>query len=97
MTQKTRRCTSPAGCGGCRCCRSQIPSPMLWLALTHQLAGAGDVADLSVDDAENAAMHVAGWLRRLSMLPISDPLAYALAGTDPPAGRRRRCRRPERR
>jgi hypothetical protein len=49
----------------------QIPSPMLWLALTHQLAGAGDVADLSVDDAENAAMHVAGWLRRLSMLPIS--------------------------
>jgi hypothetical protein len=49
----------------------QIPSPMLWLALTHQLAGAGDVADLSIDDAENAAMHVAGWLRRLSTLPIS--------------------------
>jgi hypothetical protein len=49
----------------------QIPSPMLWLALTHQLSGAGDVTDLSVDDAENAAMHIAGWLRRLSMLPVS--------------------------
>jgi len=49
----------------------QIPSPMLWLALTHELSGAGTVADLTIDDAENAAMHVAGWLRRLSMLPVS--------------------------
>jgi hypothetical protein len=44
---------------------------MLWLALTHELSGAGTVADLSIDDAENAAMHVAGWLRRLSALPVS--------------------------
>jgi hypothetical protein len=44
---------------------------MLWLALTHQLSGAGTVADLSVDNAENAAMYVADWLRRLSMLPVS--------------------------
>lgn len=49
----------------------QIPSPMLWLALTHQLSGAGTVAGLSVDHAENAAMYVADWLRRLSMLPVS--------------------------
>jgi hypothetical protein len=49
----------------------QIPSPMLWLAITHELSGAGTVADLSIDDAENAAMHVAGWLRRLSTLPVS--------------------------
>jgi hypothetical protein len=49
----------------------QIPSPMLWLALTHELSGAGTVSDLTIDDAENAAMHIAGWLRRLSMLPVS--------------------------
>lgn len=49
----------------------QIPSPMLWLALTHQLNGAGTVADLDVDRAENAAMYVADWLRRLSKLPVS--------------------------
>ena len=49
----------------------QIPSPMLWLALTHEVSGAGTVADLTVDDAENAAMHIAGWLRRLSQLPVS--------------------------
>lgn len=49
----------------------QIPSPMLWLALTHQLSGAGTVADLDVDRAENAAMYVADWLRRLSKLPVS--------------------------
>lgn len=49
----------------------QIPSPMLWLALTHKLSGAGTVADLDVDHAENAAIYVADWLRRLSMLPVS--------------------------
>jgi hypothetical protein len=49
----------------------QIPSPMLWLALTHVLSGAGTVTDLSVDHAENAAMYVADWLRRLSKLPVS--------------------------
>jgi hypothetical protein len=49
----------------------QIPSPMLWLARTHELSGNGTVADLQVDHAENAAMYVAGWLRRLSMLPVS--------------------------
>jgi hypothetical protein len=49
----------------------QIPSPMLWLASTHQLSGAGTVADLDVDDTENAAMYVADWLRRLSMLPVT--------------------------
>jgi len=49
----------------------QIPSPMLWLAVTHELSGAGAVADLTTADAENAAMHIAGWLRRLSPLPVS--------------------------
>lgn len=49
----------------------QIPSPMLWLALTHELSGAGPVSDLEVDHAENAAMYVADWLRRLSKLPVS--------------------------
>jgi hypothetical protein len=44
---------------------------MLWLARTHGLSGAGTVADLDVDNAENAAMYVADWLRRQSMLPVS--------------------------
>jgi hypothetical protein len=49
----------------------QIPSPMLWLAQTHELSGAGEVTDLDADHAENAAVYVADWLRRLSELPLS--------------------------
>lgn len=49
----------------------QIPSPMLWLALTHESSVAGSAADLEADDAENAAMYVADWLRRVSALPVS--------------------------
>jgi hypothetical protein len=49
----------------------QIPSPMLWLAQTHSLSGAGEVTDLDSDHAENAAVYVADWLRRLSGLPLS--------------------------
>jgi hypothetical protein len=49
----------------------QIPSPMRWLARTHQLAGAGGAQDLTADHAENAAMYVADWLRNLSALPVS--------------------------
>jgi len=49
----------------------QIPSPMLWLAQTHELSGAGAAADLDADHAENAAVYVADWLRRLSGLALS--------------------------
>ncbi|MET8246966.1 hypothetical protein ABZV31_22615 [Streptomyces sp. NPDC005202] len=49
----------------------QIPSPMLWLARTHELSGAGALDDLEADHAENMAMYVADWLRRLSALPVS--------------------------
>lgn len=49
----------------------QIPSPMLWLALTHEFSGAGSVTDLDADHAENAAIYVADWLRRMSMLEVS--------------------------
>jgi hypothetical protein len=49
----------------------QIPSPMLWLAQTHALSGAGEVSDLDADHAENAAMYVADWLRRLAGLQLS--------------------------
>jgi len=50
---------------------AQIPSPMLWLAQTHELSGAGEVTDLEAEHAENAAVYVADWLRRLSGLPLS--------------------------
>jgi hypothetical protein len=49
----------------------QIPSPTLWLARTHEFSGAGTVADLDADDAENAAIYVADWLRRQARLPVS--------------------------
>jgi hypothetical protein len=49
----------------------QVPSPMLWLAQTHTLSGAGEVTELDSDHAENAAMYVADWLRRLSDLQVS--------------------------
>jgi hypothetical protein len=57
----------------------QIPSPMLWLTRTHQLV-AGRVEDLDVDNAENAAMYVADWLRHLSALPVSLLLLDARPG-----------------
>jgi len=58
----------------------QIPSPMRWLARTHQLAGAGSPEELDVDHAENAAMYVADWLRNLSALPVSLLLLDARPG-----------------
>lgn len=48
----------------------QVPSPLAWLARTHELSGAGTAADLDADSAENAAMYVADWLRRLAELPV---------------------------
>jgi hypothetical protein len=48
----------------------QIPSPLWWLARMHELSGAGTAAELDADHAENAAMYVADWLRRLSDLPV---------------------------
>jgi hypothetical protein len=48
----------------------QVPSPMLWLARTHQLVG-GSLQEINADHAENAAMYVADWLRNLSALPVS--------------------------
>ena len=58
----------------------QIPSPMLWLARTHELAGAGKLEELDVDHAEKAAMYVADWLRNLSALPVSLLLLDARPG-----------------
>jgi hypothetical protein len=36
----------------------------------HEVSGAGTAAALDADHAENAAMYVADWLRRLSDLPV---------------------------
>lgn len=49
----------------------QVPSPLLWLARTHGLSGAGPVTGLDARHAENAAVYLADWLRRLSALPVS--------------------------
>lgn len=49
----------------------QIPSPMQWLARTHHFSGAADVGGLDADDAENASMYVADWLRKFSVLPLA--------------------------
>ena len=38
---------------------------------THEVSGADARTDLTIDEAENAAMHVANWLRRLSMLSVT--------------------------
>lgn len=48
-----------------------IPSPMAWLAATHAFSGKDDADDLDADDAENASMYVADWLRNFSALPIA--------------------------
>ncbi|MFF0224185.1 hypothetical protein [Streptomyces sp. NPDC004629] len=62
----------------------QIPSPMLWLARTHELSGAGPVTDLTADHAETAAMYIADWLRRLAAPPVAMLL---LDERDPRSGR----------
>jgi hypothetical protein len=49
----------------------QIPSPLLWLARTHEFSGAGNAGELTAQHAETAAMYVAGWLRQLSGVPIA--------------------------
>ncbi len=49
----------------------QLPSPMRWLCDTHHLSGKDDVLELDADDAENASMYVADWLRNFSTLPVA--------------------------
>lgn len=58
----------------------QIPSPMQWLARTHQFSGATD--ELTADDAENASMYIADWLRGFASLPLAGVLLddRAMAG-----------------
>lgn len=51
-----------------------VPSPMAWLAATHAFSGKDDVADLDADDAENASMYAADWLRNFSSFPIAGVL-----------------------
>lgn len=48
-----------------------IPSPMQWLARTHHFSGAADISGLEPDDAENASMYVADWLRGFASLPLA--------------------------
>ena len=48
-----------------------IPSPMQWLARTHHFSGAENIGELDADDAENASMYVADWLRGFASLPVA--------------------------
>jgi len=52
----------------------QIPSPMQWLARTHHFSGTTDVSGLDADNAENASMYVADWLRNFAALPLAGVL-----------------------
>lgn len=49
----------------------QIPSPLQWLVRTHSFSGATDASELDTDDAENASMYVADWLRGFAALPLA--------------------------
>lgn len=42
----------------------QVPSPEVWLRATAEIAGAD--AEVDADDAENASVYVADWLRRFA-------------------------------
>ncbi|AXT85648.1 hypothetical protein C6I20_10895 [Aeromicrobium sp. A1-2] len=48
-----------------------IPSPRRWLERTHAFSGAATTDALDSDDAENASMYVADWLRGFASLPIA--------------------------
>ena len=52
----------------------QIPSPARWLELTHHFSGATDTSGLDADNAENASMYVADWLRSLAALELAGVL-----------------------
>ncbi|KFF61091.1 hypothetical protein JF66_00035 [Cryobacterium sp. MLB-32] len=52
----------------------QIPSPLQWLARTHHFSGTTDVSGLDADNAENASMYVADWLRNFAGLPLAGVL-----------------------
>lgn len=62
----------------------QIPSPMQWLARTHAFSGASDVGGLDADDAENASMYVADWLRGFASLPLAAVLLDDRPGASDP-------------
>jgi len=49
----------------------QLPSPMQWLIRTHSFSGAADATELYADNAENASMYVADWLRGFASLPLA--------------------------
>jgi hypothetical protein len=49
----------------------QLPSPLRWLAQTHELAGAGSRVDIELHYGERVSAYVADWLRWLSSLPVS--------------------------
>ena len=48
-----------------------IPSPRQWLSRTHHFSGSTDISRLGADDAENASMYVADWLRGFASLPLT--------------------------
>jgi hypothetical protein len=48
----------------------QVPSPMRWLAQTHELCVGGAHAEISPEHAENLSVYFADWLRRFSSLPV---------------------------
>lgn len=54
-------------------CRSaivlQLPSPLRWIAQTHEGAGAGAAAEIDAEHAENLSVYLADWLRRFSGVP----------------------------
>jgi hypothetical protein len=62
----------------------QIPSPMQWLVRTHSYSGATDVTGLDADDAENASMYVADWLRGFAALPLAGVLLDDRTGAGEP-------------
>lgn len=63
----------------------QIPSPMQWLVRTH-FSASTDPAELDADDAENASMYVADWLRGFADLNLAAVLLddRTVTGGTPP-------------
>ncbi len=61
----------------------QVPSPWRWLLATHGLSGRADHRELDADDAENASIFVADWLRNFSELALAGVL---LDDRVPPGG-----------
>lgn len=49
----------------------QLPSPRVWLAWAHELAGVGDIAEITPEDIDDYTPYIANWIQGLPAEAVS--------------------------